>query len=760
MEEMLKYADVIVPAPVDATFTYEVGAEADGKARPGARAEVPFGRQRTYVGIIVRRHGEKPEFACRRIKRVLDDEPSLTPVQLELWRWMAEYYMAAPGDILTAALPAPMRSAEGYQPKTETYVRLTQKAADMIRLGVLGKVLSRAPAQRAAVEAIARMSRATAGEGPADSGGRQGVSRAEAVNEAKMSDAVMRRLVTDGYVETYRHAVSRINIDAEPHLDDIKPLSEEQRKAYESIKRQLRDKQAVLLHGVTSCGKTEIYTHLIRDAMSEGLQTLYLLPEIALTVQIRSRLGAVFGRRMGIYHSKYSDAERTEIWQKQLTADDYDVILGARSAVLLPMRRLGLIIIDEEHETSFKQQDPAPRYSARDTALMLARLTGARVVLGSATPSAESMANVKRGKYGYYRLTKRFGDAQLPEIRITDIRDLQRRKMMHGMFSPDLLAALRTALDGGRQAILFQNRRGYAPAVECRQCGWTPRCEHCDVSLTYHRQLGRMTCHYCGTVYDVPRECPCCGSTELHGVGYGTEKVEQTLHELLPEARTARMDMDTTGSRGAYERLIADFAARRTDILIGTQMVTKGLDFDNVAVVGILNADAMMNIPDFRAYEHAFAMITQVAGRAGRKGARGLVILQTKSADLPLIRQAVTGDQPQFYRDMMEERELFRYPPFTHIIYVYLRHKTDTVVAGCAEALAEMLRRMLPGRVLGPDKPAVARVQNMCIRKIMLKLEIGIDLARVRRGLKQLRDDVLRRKNFKAVTIYFDVDPL
>ena len=753
MEEELKYADVIVPVPVEATFTYEVSREMSGRAVPGARVEVPFGRQKAYVGIIVRRHGEKPGFACREIKLVLDDNPALMPVQIKLWQWMAEYYMAAPGDILTAALPAPMRTAEGYSPKTETYVRLTQKAEEMIRLGIINKVLGRAPAQRAAIEAIAGMCRA-------DGGGRRGVSRAEAVNEAKMSDAVMRRLVADGYMETYRNAVSRINTDAEPNFDNIKPLSPEQQEAYESIKRQLKERPAVLLHGVTSCGKTEIYTHLIHDEISAGRQTLYLLPEIALTVQIRSRLGAVFGRRMGIYHSKYSDQERAEIWQKQLRADDYDVILGARSAVLLPMRRLGLIIIDEEHETSFKQQDPAPRYSARDTALMLARMTGARVVLGSATPSAESMANARRGKYGYVRLAKRFGDAQLPEIRVTDIRELRRRKMMYGMFSPDLLAALRKALSEGRQAILFQNRRGYAPAIECRQCGWVPKCEHCDVSLTYHRQLGRLTCHYCGTVYDVPRRCPCCGSEELQGVGYGTEKVEQTLRELLPEARTARMDMDTTGSRGAYERLIADFAARRTDILIGTQMVTKGLDFDNVAVVGILNADAMMNIPDFRAYEHAFAMITQVAGRAGRKGAHGLVILQTKSADMPLIRQAVSGDQPQFYRDMTEERELFRYPPFTHIIYVYLRHKTDTVVAECAEALADSLRRLLPGRVLGPDKPAVARVQNMCIRKIMLKLEIGIDLARVRRGIRQLREDVMRREKFKAVTIYFDVDPL
>lgn len=746
-----EYADVIVPVPVDAVFTYSVPDGMSGRARPGARVAVTFGRKKGYVGVIVRRHGERPEFKCKPLDAVLDDEPAVTERQLELWRWIADYYLAAPGDMLAAALPALMRTVGGYRPKTETYVTITDGAAKEIASGGAGR-LCRSAQQKALIDAWLRLA--------GDAAQRREVSRAELANEAGVSPSALASLMRRGIISAYERETSRINICAEPAPGMIKPLSREQQEAYEGIKEQMKEKQVVLLHGVTSCGKTEIYTHLINDVMARGEQTLYLLPEIALTVQIRSRLGAVFGRRMGIYHSKYSDAERAEIWKKQLSADDYDVILGARSAVLLPFRRLGLVIIDEEHETSFKQHDPAPRYNARDTAVMLARMTGARVLLGSATPSAESMANAKKGKYGYVRLSKRFGDACLPEIRIADVADLKRRKMMYGTFSPDLRAEIRRALDDGRQAIVFQNRRGYAPVIECRQCGWSPRCDSCDVALTYHRQLEQLTCHYCGKSYEVPRSCPSCGSTELRAVGYGTEKVETELRSMFPNARTARMDLDTTRSRNAYERIITDFSQQRTDILIGTQMVTKGLDFDNVAVVGILNADAMLNQPDFRAYEHAFGMMLQVAGRAGRRGRRGVVILQTKSASLPLIRQVTDGDQPRFYRELMEERRLFNYPPFTHIIYVYLRHKSDKLVAACAEAMSERLRRLLPGRVLGPDKPAVARVQNMNIRKIMLKLELGIDLARVRNGLKQLRGDVQQSEAFKSVTIYFDVDPV
>ena len=428
--------------------------------------------------------------------------------------------------------------------------------------------------------------------------------------------------------------------------------------------------------------------------------------------------------------------------------------------MLLPFVRLGLVIIDEEHETSFKQQDPAPRYHARSTAIMLAQAAGAKVLLGSATPCAETWHNAKIGKYGYVRLDKRYGDMQLPETTVVDIKDLARRKMMNGPFSPVLLTAMRKALDNGEQVILFQNRRGFAQMIECRECGWVPRCETCDVSLTYHKTLGQLTCHYCGRTYPVPDVCPCCGSKDLRGRGYGTEKVEDKVMQLFPEARVARMDLDTTRTRNAYERLISDFAAHRTDILIGTQMISKGLDFDRVSVVGILNADSMLNYPDFRAYEHAFTMMAQVSGRAGRKGKRGLVILQTKSPELPVITQVVNNDTDGFYADLIEERSLFRYPPFYHIVCVYLKHKDDTVADSAAKELGKVLRSWFADRILGPDKPAVSKVKTLNIRKIVIKLENGLDRDKVRLYLNMGKNSILQNKRYKTVQIYFDVDPL
>ena len=586
------------------------------------------------------------------------------------------------------------------------------------------------------------------------------VTRDELMNSAHCTSATLKNLVDRKLLVPYEREVGRLNHGGEPHLENIKPLNEAQQEAYNKIMFSFLKKNVVLLHGVTSSGKTEIYIHLIRQALEKKQQVLYLLPEIALTVQIRQRLQRVFGDRLGIYHSKYSDAERVEIWRKQMSPNPYEVILGARSAVLLPFTRLGLVIIDEEHETSFKQQDPAPRYHARSAAIMLAAMTGAKTLLGSATPSLESWNNARTGKYGYVRLDKRYNDIQMPEITVVDIKDLQRRKMMNGPFSPLLLSCIRRALDNGEQAILFQNRRGFAPMIECRECGWTPRCESCDVSLTYHKALGQLTCHYCGRTYAVPEVCPCCGSRDLRGRGYGTEKVEDKVMELFPEARVARMDLDTTRTRNAYERLINDFSAHRTDILIGTQMVSKGLDFDRVSVVGILNADSMLNYPDFRAYEHAFMMMAQVAGRAGRKGKRGLVILQTKSPELPVITQVVHNDVDGFYSDLLEERQLFHYPPFFHIVNVYLRHKENAVVSTAADAMGALLRSWFGGRVLGPDKPSVAKVKAMNIRKIVLKLENGIDRDKVRVYLGKGKEAILRDQRFRSVQVYFDVDPL
>ena len=754
------YVDVLLPVPLDGLFTYSVPPEMEASAERGRRVLVPFGRNKTHVGIIMKVHADKPRFAVKPVKLIMDDAPIVTEGQLDLWRWLSDYYMCAPGDVLSAAMPGGLKSADSYRPKTETCLALAKEYASERAMHVALDMLGRAEMQRKAFACFLAMSRWDTIEGTATRQQIVEVTRDELLNTAHCTVATLKNLIDRRLLVPYEREVGRLNHGGEPHLDNIKQLNPAQQEAYNQIVFSFLKKNVVLLHGVTSSGKTEIYIHLIRQALERRQQVLYLLPEIALTVQIRQRLQCVFGDRLGIYHSKYSDAERVEIWKKQMSQNPYDVILGARSAVLLPFTRLGLVIIDEEHETSFKQQDPAPRYHARSAAIMLAAKAGAKVLLGSATPCAETWHNARTGKYGYVRLDKRYGDMQMPEITVVDTKDLQHRKMMNGPFSPLLLSSIRRALDNKEQVILFQNRRGFAPMIECRECGWTPRCEACDVSLTYHKALGQLTCHYCGRTYAVPDVCPCCGSRDLRGRGYGTEKVEDKVMELFPDARVARMDLDTTRTRNAYERLISDFSAHRTDILIGTQMVSKGLDFDKVSVVGILNADSMLNYPDFRAYEHAFTMMAQVAGRAGRKGKRGLVILQTKSPELPVIAQVVRNDIEGFYSDLLEERQLFRYPPFYHIINVYLRHKDEPVVCAAADALGTLLRQWFGTRVLGPDKPSVARVKAMNIRKMVVKLELGIDLAKVRLYLNKGKSAVLQDNRYKTVTVYFDVDPL
>ena len=754
------YVDVLLPVPLDGLFTYSVPSEMEASAERGRRVLVPFGRNKTHVGIIMKVHADKPKFAVKPVKLIMDDAPIVTDLQLDLWRWLSDYYMCAPGDVLSAALPGGLKSVDSYRPKTETCLALAKEYASERAIHVALDTLRRAEKQYKAFACFLAMSRWETIEGTATRQQVVEVTRDELLNTAHCTAATLKNLVDRRLLVPYEREVGRLNHGGEPHLDNIKQLNPAQQEAYNQVVFSFLKKNVVLLHGVTSSGKTEIYIHLIRQALERRQQVLYLLPEIALTVQIRQRLQRVFGDRLGIYHSKYSDAERVEIWKKQMSQNPYDVILGARSAVLLPFTRLGLVIIDEEHETSFKQQDPAPRYHARSAAIMLAAKAGAKVLLGSATPCAETWHNARTGKYGYVRLDKRYGDMQMPEITVVDTKDLQHRKMMNGPFSPLLLSSIRRALDNKEQVILFQNRRGFAPMIECRECGWTPRCEACDVSLTYHKALGQLTCHYCGRTYTVPDVCPCCGSRDLRGRGYGTEKVEDKVMELFPDARVARMDLDTTRTRNAYERLISDFSAHRTDILIGTQMVSKGLDFDKVSVVGILNADSMLNYPDFRAYEHAFTMMAQVAGRAGRKGKRGLVLLQTKSPELPVIGQVVRGDTDGFYSELMEERQLFRYPPFYHIINVYLRHKDEPTVTAAAEAMGTLLRRWFGDRVLGPDKPSVAKVKSMNIRKMVVKLENGLDRAKVRLYLNRGKDAVLQDDRYKSVGVYFDVDPL
>ena len=757
----MHYVDVILPLPLEGTFTYSLPLLLVDKVCLGVRVLVPLGKSKTYTAMAVRVHEDAPEFKTRDILQVIDADPVMLDRQMRLWQWIATYYMAALGDVFKAALPAGLKAEENYRPKTVRCVTLPASLRSEQSLHLVMSILAKAAKQQQTFSTYLQLSHWDNIDGETPPEHIQEVACDELQNAAGASDAVLRQLINRKFLEVYHREVGRIGGGGEAHPENIQPLSEAQQDAMNQIRTQFMAKNVVLLHGVTSSGKTEIYIHLIQKAIDEGKQVLYLLPEIALTVQMTRRLQQVFGSRLGIYHSKYSDAERVEIWKKQLSDEPYDVVLGARSAVFLPFTRLGLVIVDEEHETSFKQQDPAPRYHARSAAIVLARMyEGAKVLLGTATPSMESYYNASTGKYGYVQLTTRYRDVAMPEIKVVDIKDLYRRKMMQGMFSPDLLVAIRGALKAKKQVILFQNRRGFAPMVECKMCGWVPKCKNCDVSLTYHRSMNLLTCHYCGYTYAVPKQCPNCESTELLGRGYGTEKIEDRVHEFFPEARIARMDLDTTRSAGAYSRIINDFSAGRTDILIGTQMVSKGLDFSGVTVVGILNADTMLNYPDFRAYEHAFQMLSQVSGRAGRRDERGLVILQTKSADLPVIRQVVDGDFASFARDLLEERRMFRYPPYWHLVYVFLRHRTEQLVESAAIELASRLRQIFADRVLGPDKPSVARVKTESIRKIVLKLELGIDLNLARRCMMEARSALMQDKRYAAMTVYFDVDPL
>lgn len=774
----MKYVEVILPLPLEGTFTYAVPETLVQKVVPGVRLLVPFGKTKTYIGICNAVPSDQPNqnntdgvVEYKSILSVLDNTPILLPQQLRLWHWIADYYMSPLGDVYKAALPSGLKAEDAYKPRTEVYVCLGKQFRGERELHIAFDSLARSAKQQKVLTTYLQLSGVA--ESPElasldviQSGENEDckirtVTQEELMNECHCTAAVLRGVIGKGILQTYRKEVGRLNNSyGEMQPNVIHPLNEAQSTAYDKLLLQMMAHNVTLLHGVTSSGKTEIYIHLIQKALQEHKQVLYLLPEIALTVQITDRLRRVFGNKLGIYHSRYNDDERVEIWNKQLSSTPYEVILGARSAVFLPFQRLGLVIIDEEHETSFKQQDPAPRYHARSTAIVLAQMYGAKTLLGTATPSAESYKNAQLGKYGLVTLSQRYKDIQLPAIEVVDVKDLRRRKMMSGLFSPHLLSAVREALQRGEQAILFQNRRGFAPMVECHVCGWVPRCPNCDVSLTHHKNMNLLTCHYCGYTERVPEQCPSCESKDIKGRGYGTEKIEDEILNLFPDARVARMDLDTTRTKNAYERLISDFSAGKTNLLIGTQMVSKGLDFDRVSVVGILDADNMLNYPDFRAYENAFTMMAQVSGRAGRKGKQGRVILQTKSPELPVIQQVVRHDNAAFYSSLLEERAAFRYPPFFHLIYIYLKHRNDDTVNSASLEIGSRLREIFGDRVLGPDKPSVARVKTLYIRKIILKLENGADYKLAKQYLRTIKDAMMKEKRYGALTIYYDIDPL
>ncbi|MBF1502148.1 replication restart helicase PriA [Prevotella pallens] len=774
----MRYVEVILPLPLEGTFTYVVPDALLDKVVPCVRLLVPFGKTKTYIGICDTYPTDHPNnnddndgIEYKAILAILDDGPVLLPQQLQLWHWIANYYMSPIGDVYKAALPSGLKGEDSYKPHTEEYVCLGKQFRGEQELHIALNGLARATKQQKVLMSYLELSGIAnvlelVSTDVTQTDNKQhnqlrAVSKDELRNTTHCSLAIINSLIEKGILQTYRKEVSRLNNGYDKlQPNAIHALNDAQTIAYDKILLQMMAHNVTLLHGVTSSGKTEIYIHLIFKALQEHKQVLYLLPEIALTVQITNRLRCVFGNKLGIYHSRYNDEERVEIWQKQLSNEPYEVILGARSAVFLPFQRLGLVIIDEEHENSFKQQDPAPRYHARSVAIVLAQMYGAKTLLGTATPSIESYRNAQLGKYGLVTLSQRYKDIQLPTIEVVDIKDLRRRKLMSGPFSPRLIAAVRNALQRGEQAILFQNRRGFAPMIECRTCGWVPHCPNCDVSLTYHKSMNVLTCHYCGYTERVPEQCPNCESKDIKGRGYGTEKIEDEIMEVFPDARIARMDLDTTRTKNAYERLINDFSAGKTNLLIGTQMVSKGLDFDHVSVVGILDADNMLNYPDFRAYEHAFTMMAQVSGRAGRKGKQGLVILQTKNPELPVIQQVVNNSYMAFYKSQLEERTAFHYPPFFHLIYIYIKHRNNDIVESASMELGSRIREIFGNRVLGPDKPTVARVKTLHIRKIMLKLENGIDYKLAKQYLRSIRDTMMKEKRYGALTIYFDVDPL
>ncbi len=748
---MNRFIEAILPLPLPGTYTYSIPAPLLDKVAVGCRVTVPLGSKKSYTALVCEIHGRKPEgYSVKPIKELLDEEPVITAKQLRLWEWMSRYYLCSLGDIYKAALPQGLKGE--FRPRTEQRVRLAAKWSRESDVGLLLQSLSRAPRQKRLLSTFLSLTGAFT-DTPSE------ISRHRLIEAAQVAPGIYKELKDKGILETYEVEIGRLCSDRQPVVP-YNTLNAAQQKAFGEIKAGFSEKNVTLLHGVTSAGKTEIYIHLIAEALGRGEQVLYMLPEIALTKQIVERLRRVFGNRIGLYHSKFSDAERVEIWKKQLSDEPYDIILGVRSSVFLPFTRLGLVVVDEEHENSYKQQEPAPRYNARNAAMVLASLFGAKTLLGTATPSIESYYNATTGKYALVSLTTRHRSVRLPLIEVIDMAEYQRRKLVTGPFSDPLVEAMGEALKNGQQIILFQNRRGYAPLLECKTCGWVPKCKHCDVSLTLHKSAGKLTCHYCGYTVPAPVHCPNCEERNFIDLGYGTEKIENDLQNIFPEARIERMDLDTTRTRNAYEKIISDFQQGKTDILIGTQMVSKGLDFDNVAVVGIINADTLLNYPDFRATERAFQLMAQVAGRAGRKNGQGKVFLQTKMSDAPVIPFIVSNDYQSFYDQQIGERLIFHYPPFHRLIYIYIKHRDVQVLEEFSAVVGKHMREIFDERILGPDLPPVARIKQLYIRKIVLKVESGLSQYKINSLLQDLQQAYLSQPRYRSIVMYYDIDPM
>ena len=763
-------------------------------------------------------------FEVKDISSVLDPWPVVKHPQLKLWEWIAEYYLCTAGDVYKAAVPAGLKVEsetfielnpdyeeipdarmtdreaiimqsldhngkmtpaeiskktglnsiestissmverrmliiaekliERYRPKKETLVRLAVDRNDNEAMHKVFDAVKGAKKQEMMlITLLDNLNKRQQQQLPPE------VPRQHLLEQSGLSPAILAALASKGIVEIFTREINRFNYTG-TEQGELPKLSAPQSEALDSIHRMFIDKNVTLLHGVTSSGKTEIYIHLIDYILKKGSQALYLVPEIALTTQLTRRLQKVFGKRVIIYHSKFSDNERVDIWKRMLHDPSPCVVIGARSSLFLPFSRLGLVIVDEEHESSYKQFDPAPRYNARDCAIVLASMHGAKTLLGSATPAIETYYKALNGRYGLVTLSERYEGVQLPLIEIVDLNDERRRGRISGPMSARLAMMSREAVKGGEQVILFHNRRGFAPVVVCKQCGYVPKCQNCDVSLTYHRKAGEMVCHYCGATYKLPTICPACKEPAIEVYGYGTERIEEIAESSFPGARIMRMDLDTTRNKDSYLNIINDFSLGKADILVGTQMVTKGLDFERVSLVGILNADNLINFPDFRASERAFNMLEQVAGRAGRRNKRGLVIVQTSQPAHPILSYLQTHNYEGFYEHELEERRRYGYPPFTRVINIYLKHRDEELLIRAAAGYAETLRHLFGNRILGPDEPHIARIQSLYIRKIMLKVEIQASMSKVKAILRSVYEAQMADKSLRSLVVYYDVDPM
>lgn len=749
-----QYADIVLPLSVKGRYTYRIPEPLTGKISRGTPVKVQFGQRNVYTGVVIAVHDRAPASGkVRDIREISGGLALINEPQLSLWKWIADYYMCTEGEVMKAALPSD-KAVTSYKPRLESYIRLSREYTEAELNEILDK-LRKAPKQADFLSALISLS------GYQDGTSIVPVKKSMLFSEAHSTQAVIDALEKKNIITQVSRPVSRLdNLNEEYLAPGV--LSAEQEKALDSIKDNFRDKDITLLHGVTSSGKTEIYIHLISEQLKMGKQVLYLLPEIALTTQIILRLRKHFGAQTGVYHSRFSDPEKIEIWKKVAEPDaaaGYRLILGVRSSVFLPFSNLGLVIVDEEHDPSYKQQDPSPRYHGRDSAIMLAHIHSAKTLLGSASPSIESYHNAVTGKYGLIELRERYGLIKLPEIIIANTWEAHRRKLMVSHFTPELLYAIDNALGREEQIILFQNRRGFSPYIECTECGWIPACVQCAVNLTYHKNINKLVCHYCGYTASLPHECGNCGSSGLVTRGFGTEKIEDEIKIVFPSARVARMDQDTTRSKHSFSQIIKAFEEKRIDILIGTQMISKGLDFENLTIVGVLNADNMLNYPDFRAHERSFQLMEQVSGRAGRRQKQGRVIIQTSDPSHRIIRYVIRHDFLSMYKHQAEERKAFNYPPFSRMIEITVKHKDRLQLNHFAGLLGDELRAIFGKRVLGPEAPLIYRVQFWYLKTIILKIEREKPSAKAKQLIIEAVEKIEGEKGASGLRINIDVDP-